>query len=80
MCNLETWYVVDEEGEYGVGRSRDVAEMNYQDNVQEEIPANCRVFKLTVRVPVPRPIVATLTVRDDSTVGVVTVQTVDVVQ
>ena len=80
MCNLETWYVVDEDGEYGVGRSREDAEMNYQDNVQEEIPANCRVFMLTVRVPVPRPIVATLTVRDDATVGVVTVQTVDAVE
>jgi len=76
MCNLETWYVVDEEGEYGVGRSREDAEMNYQDNVQDPIPANCRVFMLTVKVPKPRPIVATLTVRDDSTVDVATVQTV----
>jgi len=74
MCNLETWYVVDEEGEYGVGRSREDAEMNYQDNVQDPIPANCRVFMLTVKVPKPRAVVATLTVGEDlTTVEVVTV-------
>lgn len=74
MCDLETWYVVDEEGEYGVGRSREDAETNYQDNVQDQIPANCRVFMLTVRVPVPRAVVATLTVGEDlTTVEVVTV-------
>lgn len=57
----EVWVKVSEDGQWDVGPDAETCASNYRSSVDEDGTLACRMVKLTVRVPVPKPIEATVT-------------------
>lgn len=57
MTTIELYAIVDDTGDYGVGKTPQEAAANYEENIQSISDAECtRVVKLSVAVELPKPI------------------------
>lgn len=56
MHEIEIWVKIDEDGDYDVGRDRDTAEGRYEESVTEGYQGGVRLVKITLQVPLPKPL------------------------
>lgn len=54
MHDVEVWVVVDADGDYAVGKDEDEATSAFEENVGGSGGRRC--VRITVRVPLPKPI------------------------
>jgi hypothetical protein len=54
---VEVWVMVDQDGDYDVGTSEELARENYDGNIGGD--AARRLVKLLLTVPLPEPLVVT---------------------
>lgn len=56
MCEIEVWVVIDEDGDYACDVERDDAETRFDENIGFSNEKATRRVKITVKVPLPKPI------------------------
>lgn len=56
FVELEIWVVVDENGDYAAGTNREEAEASFDNDIGCDQSTASRRIKLTVKVPLPKPI------------------------
>lgn len=52
---IEFFLLVSADGEYGIGRDEDSAALSYENDIGE-LPAQTRMVKLLLTIPLPRPL------------------------
>ncbi len=62
MCEIEVWVVIDEDGDYAVGKDRESAAESFESDIGFNNENGTRRVKLTVSVPLPEAIELTGTV------------------
>jgi hypothetical protein len=73
-CNAEVWVVVDDCGDYAVGKSQEDAAEKYEETIQQLSSASgIRYVQLTVAVPLPVPVVVEVDVPETEDEPVVSV-------
>lgn len=63
MLEVEVWVKVNESGEYDVGHDEDTANDRFRENV-DSVTA-CRLVRMVVKVPKPRPLTVKVELPDD---------------
>jgi hypothetical protein len=66
---IEVWVVIDETGDYGVGRDAECAGQSYADDIGGGDELAKRQVKVTLRVPKPKPVELVGTVPAESDAG-----------
>lgn len=72
MRDFEVWILVDETGDYAVGEDANTAAERYADNIGNGAGA-MRSVKVTLRIPLPKPIEVTAEIPAESETCNVTV-------
>lgn len=62
MQEIEVWVVVDENGDYAVGKDRESAGEAFESDIGVDNDTSMRRVKITVKVPLPEVIELTGTV------------------
>ena len=72
-AEIEVWVMVDENGDYGVGRDTDSMASDYVDNIGNDDTCSKRHIKLTIKVPKPKPLEVTFTLPDEAGEAFITI-------
>jgi hypothetical protein len=66
---VDVWVVVDEDGNYVAHTDRDALEERYEDEVGRTSGGATRVLKLSVKVPLPKPVELSAEVGEEAAAG-----------
>ena len=56
MCEIEVWVKINDQGEYEVGTNDEEAKDRFEETIGDDGLKGTRFVKLTVKVPLPKPI------------------------
>ncbi|MFO0823028.1 MAG: hypothetical protein U0792_07895 [Gemmataceae bacterium] len=56
LCEVEVWVVVDEDGDYAVGKDSEAASEAFEADIGSSAERGLRRVKVTVKVPLPKPL------------------------
>jgi hypothetical protein len=65
MAECEVWVLIDENGDYSVGKDQEQAQEDYDGNINA--PGAKRMVKLTIKIPLPVPVEVTVNVPEEKT-------------
>lgn len=65
LCEIEVWVVIDEDGDYAAGTGREDAETAFEDSIGFSNEKATRRVRVTVKVPLPKPLEVVGTVVED---------------
>ena len=74
MLEVEVWVKVDANGDYAVGTDADNTQTAYADTIGTDDGTPCRMVKVTLRIPAPKPVEIECTVPDMVNEGTATVR------